>query len=719
MSGPTPVGSEFLVNTSTISSQEDPDVTQLANGNFVVTWNDFGGDGDGSAVRGQIYQPDGTAVGGEFLVNTTIASNQFDPAVTALANGDFVVTWTDFSAGRTIVVGQVFQPDGSKSGSEFSISNTITGFQSDPDIQALANGNFVVAWNDVSGTGGDPSQGAVVARLYQPDGTAIGSQFLVNTTTDGKQSLPSIASLDNGGFVVTWADDNPGGGDLSVSAIRAQVYQADGTAVGGEFLVNTTTDLEQNRPAITGLADGGFVAVWDDRSESGGDTSGRAIRGQVFEADGTPSGAEFLVNTTTIQDQATPAIAALDTGGFVVTWNDASLTGADTSFAAVRGQLFDADGTKAGDEFLVNTTVTGNQLTSSIAALDGGDFVVTWEDGSLTGADTSSFGVRAQIFTTTNPVSGTPLADTLTGTVGADRILGLAGDDTLYGGDGVDVISGGTGDDFIRGDGPASGSDAGDGDDTILAGDGDDTVGGNGGNDLISGGAGADGLWGADGDDSLSGDAGDDQLVGGNGLDSLVGGSGDDTLSGGIGNDTLTGGDDRDTLYGGDGADLISGGTGDDFIRGDGPASGSDAGDGDDTILAGIGNDTVGGNGGDDLISGGAGVDRLWGADGNDTLFGGSGDDELFGGAGLNTFAVEGTGYGNDRLADFDAGEDLIDLRALNLLAGDLDSSGDGLVSSADAAGSTDTNGDLVIDAGGGSLTLVGVQSVSLTDILI
>jgi hypothetical protein len=44
-----------------------------------------------------VEQPVAQKVGGEFLVNTTTAGGQFQTSVTTLANGGFVIAWTDTS----------------------------------------------------------------------------------------------------------------------------------------------------------------------------------------------------------------------------------------------------------------------------------------------------------------------------------------------------------------------------------------------------------------------------------------------------------------------------------------------------------------------------------------------------------------------------------------------------------------------------------------------
>src|SRR6185295_18182763 len=98
------------------------------------------------------------------------------------------------------------------------------------------------------------------------------------------------------------------------------------------------------------------------------DPSG-AVRARVFSSAGAPLTQDFLVNTTTPSMQAGPHVAALTDGRFVVTWSDFSQTGGDTSGTAVRAQVFNGDGSRSGTEFLVHTTTAGNQSSDVVAAL--------------------------------------------------------------------------------------------------------------------------------------------------------------------------------------------------------------------------------------------------------------------------------------------------------------------------------------------------------------
>ena len=69
----------------------------------------------------------------------------------------------------------------------------------------------------------------------------VGSEFSVTTNKTGSQEAPTVTGLANGGFVVTWDDASGTLGDASGTSIKAQVYAADGSKVGSEFRVNTET----------------------------------------------------------------------------------------------------------------------------------------------------------------------------------------------------------------------------------------------------------------------------------------------------------------------------------------------------------------------------------------------------------------------------------------------------------------------------------------------
>ena len=300
-----------------------------------------------------------------------------------------------------------------------------------------------------------------------------------------------------------------------------------------------------------------------DGSGEGGDASATSVKAQIFNADGTMVGGEFLVNTLTSDAQGEPTITALSSGGFAVVWGDGSGEG-DTSSSGIKAQIFDVDGTKVGDEFLVNTVTSSLQGWSTITSLSSDGFVVSWVDYSAEGASANSPDIKAQVFYLADDRIGTFDSDTLTGDGADNGIYGFSGNDTLNGLQGHDRLDGGTGADAMSG-----GAD----DDTYVVDDAGDTV-----TELLDEGTdevetslgyGAFVLHrlnnayhlGAN-VENLTG-TGLNQGLWGNGLDNVVtAGVGADliNLQDG-GNDTANGGDGRDVIY--YGATLTAGDTND------------------------------------------------------------------------------------------------------------------------------------------------------------
>lgn len=128
---------------------------------------------------------------------------------------------------------------------------------------------------------------------------------------------------------------------------------------------------------------------------------------------------------------------------------------------------------------------------------------------------------------------------------------------------------------------------------------------------------------------------------------------------------------------------------------------------GDDRLVGGAGDDLLVGGTGRDLISGGLGRNAMFGGAGNDHLLAGAGDDALSGGVGGDLFDFAGGLVGEDRITDFDMGEqgddrmrfsrtDFADFQAL-------------------VDHSRQVGEDLVIDGPHGAVTLVGYSFGQLT----
>jgi len=319
--------------------------------------------------------------GMEFRVNTYTTSIQEYPVVTALTGGGFVVVWSSY-VGNYNVYGQRYNATGYPLELEFQVNTYTTLAQEHPAVTAFPTGGFVVVWSSYFQ---DASDGyGVYGQCYNPVGQALGPEFQVNNYTSSHQYYPAVTSFPAGGFVVVWSSD---GQDGDGYGIYGQRYNATGQTVGAEFQVNTYTTSWQRDPAVTALTEGGFVVVW----HSPQDGSGYGVYGQRYNATGQPEGAEFRVNTYTTGSQASPAVTAFPTGGFVVVWSSA---GQDGSSDGIYGQRYNTTGLPEGTEFQVNTYTTSIQRYPAVTALPTGGFVVLWESNGQDGSDYGIYGQR-------------------------------------------------------------------------------------------------------------------------------------------------------------------------------------------------------------------------------------------------------------------------------------------------------------------------------------
>ncbi|MGE0503572.1 MAG: DUF5801 repeats-in-toxin domain-containing protein [Rhizobiaceae bacterium] len=344
------VGTQFTVSSATSTNSMNPSVAALADGGFVVTWNRSFGAPDGEELFARVYESNGTP-GAEIEVNTTTAGNQLLSSVIGLPDGDFLVVWdTDLGGGNREIMARRFNADGSPEGGEFQVNDTLAGIDSNVVAATLEDGSYVIAWSSAQG---DPDGYGVRARHFSADGTPTGVEFVVNTTTAEEQSVPSIAALADGGFVVAWRIEL-GGADFD---IRAQRFAADGTPVDGEISVNVpnTFPFQQN-PNVTGLADGGFVVTWESSNEDG---NSYGVFGQRFDAGGQPVGEQFQLNTTTagsqMQNGGSPSIVELADGSIAVVWSSQPAVTANSE-AHIVSRIFDmprppvVTGVEAGDD---------------------------------------------------------------------------------------------------------------------------------------------------------------------------------------------------------------------------------------------------------------------------------------------------------------------------------------------------------------------------------
>ncbi len=391
-------GGEYAVVGSLPGDQVFPQVALNPNGGYIV-WQDNATDGDGYGISARKINPTLSGALGVFRVNAAGSGDQAFPQVALLSNGGAVFAWQSTVKGSTRVLARFLNPDGTFATSDIPVSNYTGGDQTTPVVASLQDGTAVVVWSsqgqERSPDGKPVAYGmqGVFAQRFSSNGEKIGPEFQVNSTMTLNQRTPAVAALANGNFVVVWVSeiyrgmrytqDPSGRSEMGAGVetydviLNGQVFDANGNPSGSE-LSFTANELICANPAVASSPDG-FAISWSgkpnrpltDLEHQGG----WDIYARLFTPDGTPRGAEFRVNTYTFGDQFRPRMAFQD-GFYFVLWTSLMQDG---SFEAVVARLINGAGTDfMSTEFRVNTTTAGKQIYPTVASTGAHAFLTVW-----------------------------------------------------------------------------------------------------------------------------------------------------------------------------------------------------------------------------------------------------------------------------------------------------------------------------------------------------
>ena len=335
----------------------------------VVVWESDDGDGTGiSALR---LDELGLPAGIEFQVNPSATGTQRNPDVTVLANGEFVVVWENIDNQGTRILGQRFTDTGLPAGIEFSVQPS--GESLEPAIGADGDGNFVVAWT------GSPQQAPNgkyrhFVRRFDSLGNPLEAPQALGKK--GPASPPALAVRNNGKYLVAWESQN--------KDIRAIVLDEFSSPVTHLLRVNDPGGRHK-QPAVAVVGDD-FVISWN---KTIGQTSSIQLRsiidtGLPAGIEFLPAGIEFQVNLSAVDEGSQPALATDDENAVVSWQSKADALGRNS----VLTRMIDR-GLPAGIEFQVNPITNGLAGQADITVEAPNSFLVVWENqGSPTAAST-------------------------------------------------------------------------------------------------------------------------------------------------------------------------------------------------------------------------------------------------------------------------------------------------------------------------------------------
>jgi len=657
------IGKQYLMSPDSLGAvSEEPNSVTLANGKVItvsITGNgkyatvvQFNPDNGKTKIIDNIAAEPSGSWGGWLRMSA--------PQLATTSDGGYVVvverptsTSPSLNGDDTLVL-QRYNASGDKIGKLKTIAE---GWLEELTVIDTGNGYFVGHRNRDADT-----------RKYEYTGTFYNDKGNVLKVIDLGDGVPSGTMLGNGNMALSWRESD---------GLHVQVFRPNGKVAGPEKVVPGTAPAgyAERVVDVAALPNGGFATLSNNNA---GATN--QLQLQLHRPDGTPKGPLKTIPTPDRQASSydmSHQIAAMKDGNLVVAWHVRDSTNPLNRDLNIVIGVFSPDGNTVFGPQIAHQPWTDNQGEMLLSTLKDGNVLLTFHDEntkqfhyveSTQGTIIESPGYFWQGNAKANTKAGTEGDDVLLGLGGNDSLSGGKGEDYLRGGAGNDKLSGGNRDDVLLGEA---------GNDTLRGDAGDDILNGGGGDDLLIGGGGGDQLDGEANDDTLKGLAGNDTLKGGTGADLLLGGGGNDNLAGGDGGDTLRGGKGNDYLYGDAGRDILKGDAGYDTLYGGDDKDRLFGGGEADILHGGDGLDILRGGTGDDFLYGDAGNDRLYGEAGKDTFQAEAGNDKMFGGADADTFQFNTTGFGRDRIKDFEVGTDVLDMR---WLAYTLENSGGGAI---------------------------------------
>ena len=363
-----PQGGEYGITAPLVGDQVAAAASVNASGGYIL-WHDNITDTNGHGVSAIRLDANYSATFSSFRVNEQQNGDQNFPAVSMLNGGGAAFVWQGGKQGFQKIYARFISAANTWLTGEVMVNSFTNNFQSGPVAATLTNGNVVVVWdsyNQVSAS----SYRDVYSIRFTPAGAKIGgTETLMNQATAYNQRTPSVAALSDGRYVVAWVSEQQRF-ENSVD-IYARIFAANGTPVGGEFLVNTETNICAN-PNIAASANGGFLVGWTERSSLITDDS-MDVMGRVFTGAGA-GGVTRKLNTETYGDQFAPRVKAAG-NDFLAVWTSLRQDG---SYEGVFGKFLNSDGTANGSEFRVNSTTALGQKFPAIASDGSSRYFVAW-----------------------------------------------------------------------------------------------------------------------------------------------------------------------------------------------------------------------------------------------------------------------------------------------------------------------------------------------------
>jgi hypothetical protein len=337
-----------------------PAIAYSAVDGYTAGWIDLR---SGQDIYLQRLTSSGGMTGANVLLSTgSSAYSNWDITLTTNSLGHLLAAWTVYGNDNIIMLQRYLAgvvPDGAAQ----VVSAATSRFRFHPAVAANKSANLAVVWTDLETDSPD-----LLGAFFANGGSVVKASFRINDDAGGSPAIePEVTRFDRYEWDIVFTDKRRDAGDIMFQ----RVYVG-GTLYGDNRRINAdSAGGIQVDPAVTANGDK-LCITWTDvlRQEIDGQNIFCRFSRPHYEL--TP---EILVNDNVNPTACYTSDCAMTGAGVtLVVWTDMR-----SGTEKVYGQLFTADNTANGGNFLIGPSVGGQTGETPLVSADSsGSFIVTY-----------------------------------------------------------------------------------------------------------------------------------------------------------------------------------------------------------------------------------------------------------------------------------------------------------------------------------------------------
>jgi hypothetical protein len=384
ISGPVSTANS-LVGTSARDFVGFPGVTALTNGNYVVRSPNWDNPSPAAEDAGAVTWANGsTGISGPItaansLVGSSANDNVGSPGVTALTNGNYVVSsrvWNNTSP-PTEDAGAVTWANGSTGISgPITAANSLVGSSANDQVGSggvtpLTNGNYVVRssfWDNTSPAAANAGAVTWANGSTGISGPITAANSLVGSSANDNVGNSVVTPLTNGNYVVRspdWDNTSPATANAGAVTWANGSIGIKGPVSATNSLVGSSANDNVGNSVVTALTNGNYVVrsrVWDNTSPAAEDAGAVTWANGSTGISGPITAANSLVGTSASDFVGSAGVTPLTNGNYVVRspdWDNTSPIATDAGAVSLGNGSTGTNGSVSSSNSVLGTVASG------------------------------------------------------------------------------------------------------------------------------------------------------------------------------------------------------------------------------------------------------------------------------------------------------------------------------------------------------------------------